>query len=470
MTPMTRSKAALRLALAAGISLLAAACAVGPRYSSPAPRPVALINADSVTASTPPVEAVWWRNFQDPVLDGLVSRALTGNLDLKAAGDRVRSARALFADARLDRYPRITSDASYARSDEQAVGFTKNPVNIESADIGFDAAWEIDLFGRVRHGVEAAAADAEAAAADARDAQVTVAAEVVRNYFELRGAQARQAVAEANAQSQRETLRLTQIQVDVGRGDPVDVQSARARLAATEATIPVLITQQAQASYRLAVLAGERPGSLDAELRTPTALPPMVKPLPVGDVTDFLRRRPDVQAAEHRLAAQTARVGVATADLFPRVKVTGFIGLLSGDVSSLFTSAGKAWSVSPAVSWPALDLGGARARLRAQQAQGDASLAAYDQTVLRAIEDLESALVAYRQQQSQIARLTDQVDASRRAADLARVRYQEGDIDFLRVLEADRTRLEAEDALTVAETAADTDVVAVYKALGGGWG
>lgn len=470
MKPSITSGSILRSALVAGVSLLAAACAVGPRYTSPNPGPVALINADSVAPSSAPVEAVWWSNFQDPVLDGLMRRALTGNLDLKVAVDRVRSARALFADARLDRYPRVSSEAGYSRSDEQAVGFTKNPVNTESADVGFDAAWEIDLFGHVRHGIEAAAADAEAAAADARDAQVTVAAEVVRNYFELRGAQARQAVAEANARSQRETLRLTQIQVDVGRGDPVDVQSARARLAATEATIPVLITQQAQASYRLAVLIGERPGVLDAELKTPTALPPMVQPLPVGDVTDFLRRRPDVQAAERRLAAQTARIGVATADLFPRVKVTGFVGFLSGDVSSLFTSAGKAWSISPAVTWPALDLGGAHARLRAQRAQGDASLATYDQTVLRAIEDLESALIAYRQQQSQIARLTEQVDASRRAADLSRVRYQEGDIDFLRVLEADRTRLEAEDALTVAETAADTDVVAVYKALGGGWG
>jgi multidrug efflux system outer membrane protein len=192
-------------------------------------------------------------------------------------------------------------------------------------------------------------------------------------------------------------------------------------------------------------------------------------PLPIGDASTFLRRRPDVQAAERRLAAETARVGVATADLFPRVRVTGFVGLLSGDVSSLFKGGSEAWSVAPSVTWPGLDLGGARARLRAQQARGDQSLAAYDQTVLRAIEELENALVSYRQRQLQLASLARQVEASRSAADLARIRYREGSIDFLVLLDAERTRLGAEDALTVARTAAETDIVALYKVLGGGW-
>jgi multidrug efflux system outer membrane protein len=174
-----------------------------------------------------------------------------------------------------------------------------------------------------------------------------------------------------------------------------------------------------------------------------------------------------VRAAERRLAAETAQTGVATADLFPRVRVTGFIGLLSGDVSSLFKSGSEAWSVSPTVTWPAFDLGGAQARLRAQKARGDESLAAYQQTALRAIEDLQDAITTYRQRQSQVASLAEQVAAARRASDLARARFKEGDIDFLRVLDADRTRLEAEDSLTQAQTAANTDVVAIYKALGG---
>ena len=194
-----------------------------------------------------------------------------------------------------------------------------------------------------------------------------------------------------------------------------------------------------------------------------------MKPVPIGDATQFLRRRPDIQAAERRLAAQTAEVGVATADLFPRVRVTGFIGLLSGDVSSLFVHNAAAWSVAPTVTWPAFDLGGAEARLRAQEARNDETLANYRQTVLRALEDLETALVAYRQQQMQIESLAEQVEAARRAADLIRLRYQEGTVDFLALLDAERTQLAAEDALSVAETGADTGVVAIYKALGGNW-
>jgi multidrug efflux system outer membrane protein len=191
--------------------------------------------------------------------------------------------------------------------------------------------------------------------------------------------------------------------------------------------------------------------------------------LPIGDAADLLRRRPDVQAAERRLAAQTAKVGVATADLFPRVRVTGFIGFLSGSASGFGNSASQAWSVAPSVSWPALDLGGAHQRLKAQEARSDAALANYDQTVLAALEDLENALVGYRQQQAQLVSLSNQAAASRRAAELARIQYKEGGIDFLVLLDAERTLLAAEDSLTVAETGVNTNVVAIYKALGGGW-
>jgi multidrug efflux system outer membrane protein len=459
----------LRLALLGGVSLLAA-CAVGPDYKAPETAPVTVQHADPATYTNVTADADWWHAFEDAELDALVKRALAGNLDLRVAVDRVRESRALFDDRRLDQFPRVTSSGGYTRSYEQVPGFGSSRVNVGSADLGFDATWEIDLFGHVQRSVEAADADAGAAEADARDAQVTVAAEVARNYFELRGAQTRRVVAEQNAQTQRETLKLTQTRVEVGRGDPTDIESAKARLAAIESTIPVFTADETRASARLAVLVGERPGALDAEL-VPLASPqkPLVKPLPIGDATNFLRRRPDVQAAERRLAAETARVGVATADLFPRVTVTGFIGLLSGDVSHLFTHGAGAYSVSPAVSWPALDLGGAHARLRAEEARSDATLANYDQTVLKAIEDLETALDAYRQQQAQIGKLVDQVTASRRAAELARIRYQEGTSDFLVLLDAQRTQLQAEDSLTAAETSANTDIVAIYKALGGSW-
>lgn len=460
----------MRTLLIAGVSLAATACAIGPRYHAPAQAPVA-VNAPDHLVTSRAEDAAWWRAFEDPVLDSLIKRALAANTDLRIAVARVHEARALFRNAQLDLAPRVTSDATYSRSDEQQPGFGTSRVDLEQADIGFDAAWEIDIFGRVRHGVEAAKAEAEAASEDVRNAQVTVAAEVARNYLELRGTQERRAVAEENAATQRETLRLTQVRFQIGRGDLVDLESARARLNATEANIPALRTLEAQSAHRLAVLVGERPGALDAELAArPQPQRMLAKTLAIGDASNFLRRRPDVRAAERRLAAETARTGVATADLFPRIKVTGFVGLLSGDVSSLFKGGSQAWAVSPTVTWPAFDLGGARARLRAQQARGDESLALYDQTVLRAIEDLQNALVAYRERQAQVASLSLQVNASRHAADLAHVRYKEGSIDFLRVLDAERTRLEAEDSLTQAETAANVDVVTIYKALGGAFG
>jgi multidrug efflux system outer membrane protein len=219
------------------------------------------------------------------------------------------------------------------------------------------------------------------------------------------------------------------------------------------------------------VLLGQRPGALDDTLKPlASPAPGLVKPLPIGAAAQFLRRRPDVQAAEWRLRAETARTGVATADLFPRIQVTGFVGLLSGDVSKLFAHGAQAWAVSPQVTWPAFDLGGAHARLRAQKARQDEILADYDRTVLTAVEDLENALTAYRQQQLRIVSLAQQVEAARKAASLARIRYKEGSTDFLVLLDAERTRLAAEDSLTSAQTAANTAIVSIYKALGGGWG
>ena len=457
----------LRPLLAAASALTLAACAVGPRYHAPNEPPAALTAMPPTLATAEPGPADWWKSFGDPELDSLVGRALAANLDVRVAVDRVREARALFRDTQLDILPRVTTDASYTRGREQVPGFTTRRVDLEQADLGFDARWEIDLFGRVRHEVAAARADAQAAQADLRDVQVTVAAEVARNYFELRGAQTRLAVAEANAGAQRDTLRLTEVRYELGRGDPVDVQSARARYSATEADIPQLRAQTALAAHRLAVLTGVRPGALDAELAAPAQAPAAPVAIAIGDASSFLRRRPDVQAAERRLAAETERTGVATADLFPRITVTGFVGFLSGDVGSLFAKNARAWSVSPTITWPGLDLGGARARLRAQEARGDERLAQYDQAVLRAVEDLQNALVSYRERQAQVASLADQVAASRRAAELAHIRYKEGHIDFLRVLDAERTRLEAEDGLAAAQTEANVDVVAVYKALGG---
>jgi len=471
MKAMTKFRKAAGLALSLTAVLMTSACAVGPHYKTPQTPPAVYINAEAqgFSAGANP-EANWWKLFGDPVLDDLEAQALSANLDLRVAADRLGQSRALLRDTRLDEFPRVTSNAGYTASNEQVPGFTTSPIHTESYTFGLDAAWEIDLFGHVQHEVEAARADAQAARADLRGAQVAIAAEVAQTYFDLRGAQARLAVARNNLKSQGETLRLTQVRFDVGNENALALASVQARLDAIEATIPALAAEEKGDNYQLAVLTGQRPGLLDQLLAPQTSAPrALVQPLPIGDAADLLRRRPDVQAAERRLAGETARVGVDTADLFPRVSVTGFVGFLSGDFSALTQASGRAWSVTPTVTWPALDLGGARARLQAQTFSADAALAQYDKTVLTALADLETAFIVYGQQQAQVKSLANQAAASKLAADLAQIQYKEGRVDFLVLLDAQRTQLAAEDALTSAETGVNTAVVGVYKALGGGW-
>ncbi len=459
-----------QLILMAAGAILLAGCAVGPNYRAPETAPAVLKNAQSpaFVAQTP--EAVWWQEFDDTELDDLMRRALAANLDLRSAYDRVRAARAVFVERKLDYAPHVQLQGAYSHSEEQQPGFGTNRFNIQSDSLGFDAAWEIDLFGHVRRSVEAARADLGAERANYQDAQVTVAAEVARNYFELRGAQKRLLVARENLSTEFKTLELTQLLDQVGRGSELDVQRSRARLKATEATIPPLEATEKQAGHRLAVLLSERPGALDQELH-PAAVATYAKTLPIGDPTELLRRRPDVRAAERELAAATARVGVATAHLFPRVNITGFVGFVSGDVGRLFgTTPGsdaRAWSVTPTVSWAAFDLGSVRARLRASEAQSDAAAANYEKVVLTALEDTENSFVAYSAQQAQLKSLTEQAQASRRAADLADAQYREGVADFLVLLDAQRTQLDAEDSVAQAEMAVNISVVAIYKALGG---
>jgi len=451
-------------------TLLLASCAVGPNYHEPQVAPVVVQNARSSGFVTQSPEALWWQEFGDAELDQLVHRALAANLDLRSAYDRVRAARAVFVEKKFDYAPHVPLQGAYSHFDEQQPGFGPARINAQSASLGFDAAWEIDLFGHVRRSVQAARADLGAEQANYQDAQVTVAAEVARNYFELRGAQKRLIVARENLSTEHQTLELTQLLDQAGRGSELDVQRSRARLKATEATIPPLEAAEKQAGYRLAVLLGERPGALDQELQS-AAVATYAKALPIGDTAELLRRRPDVRAAERRLAAATARVGVATADLFPRVNVTGFVGFLSGDVGRLFGTASdsnaRAWSITPTVSWAAFDMGSVRARLRASEAQSDAAAANYEKVVLTALEDTENSFVAYSARQTQLKSLTEQAQASRRAAELADTRFREGAADFLVLLDAQRTQLDAEDSVAQAQTAVNVSVVAIYKALGG---
>jgi outer membrane protein, multidrug efflux system len=457
----------MRLAYVSLLALTLAACAVGPNYRAPETAPAQFIAAEAAGVAEQPFEAKWWGQFGDPVLDDLVARALNGDLDLKIAAARVDESRAILGAARRTRWPDVTADVAHSESHGQQPGLTDERIDVKSNDVGFATLWELDLFGRVRRGIEAAGAEAGAADARLRDTQVIVAAEVARNYLELRGAQKRLAVARANLEYQRETLELTKTRFDLGRGTQLDVSSAQARSSATEAEIPSLVAAETVAANRLAVLLGLRPGALAEEL-APRELAPHLTTLAVGAPEELLKRRPDIRAAERELAAATARVGLAKADLFPRLTLTGFIGFIAGDAGDLGESQSRAWSLTPAFSWAGFGSGG-RAHVAAAEARTDAALATYESTVLRALEETENAFAVYGAQRQRLSALIEQAAASREAAELARVRYREGAVDFLRLLDAERTLLQAEDALAGGETDLNTAVVLIYKALGGGW-
>ncbi|TDB27810.1 TolC family protein [Stenotrophomonas sp. ATCM1_4] len=454
------------LTVAVASALLASCMTVGPDYKAPPVQPVQLQGtADPAFSSVSPV-ADWWSQFNDPVLTQLMHGALAGNLDLRIAMARVRMARAAFTEQRLDQLPHVTAGGSQDRRKQPDASQGGERVFSETYQLGFDAGWELDLFGRQRRAAEAARADLGAERDNLLDAQVTVAAEVARNYFELRGTQKRIAVARQTLVNLRDTQQLTETRWKLGAGSELDVQSSRARLKAIEADIPLLEVSEVQSRHRLAVLLGQRPEALDALLQ-PREVPAFAQALPLGDTTDLLRRRPDVRAAERRLAAATARVGVATADLFPRISVSGFVGFLGGDANGLVNGNNKAWSLTPSISWAAFDFGTVRARLRASKAQADGVAAEYEKTVLLALEDTENALTRYAKEQSRLAIIAEQAEAARRAEALAQIQYREGSQDFLALLDAQRNQLAADDALAAAEATVNVNVVSVYKALGG---
>ncbi len=457
----------LKTALFGVLIVTAAACGVRRPYVAPNVPPAALSHVDTALTVEQPFDPRWWQQFEDPVLDDLVGRALAANHDVRMAVARVDQARAFFDDVALDRFPTAVVGASVDRRDQAIPGFSERPRPITTYRAGFDAFWEIDVFGRVRSQVRAAAANAEGFEAEVDNVRVSVAAEVARNYFELRGLQQQLAVAERSLLNQRETLRLTQVRRDAGIGEEQDVASAAARVAAIEASIPPIRSAIAEREHHLAVLIGVRPGALGVDL-TPRAYPPLTKALAIGEPGSLLRRRPDVRAAERRLASATAREGVAAAELFPQISISGFLGLLAGRGSDFFkVSDSRAWAVTPALSWAGFDIGSARARLRGAEGATRESIAEYEQVVLRAIEETENALVNYREEQERLVRLGDQARESTRAATIARTRYQAGVVDFLALLDAERTQLQAEDAVAQAEAGVFTSVIALYKALGG---
>ncbi|MEH3022005.1 MAG: TolC family protein [Pseudomonas oryzihabitans] len=451
------------------LALAVSACAVGPHYQAPEPAPAQLkASQQPAVYDQGRFETLWWRQFEDPTLNALVASSLDGNRELRAAFARLRAARALRDDDANDLYPTVTSRASSQLGKAQQPGFTEERVNSDRYDLGLDMAWELDLFGRVRHTLEGSDARADAAAADLAGLQVSLIAELVDAYGDLRGAQLRERIARDNLGNQREARRLTGTLRDEGMGSDLDVQRSEARLAATEASLPEFQAQATRARNRIAILLGQRPDALSVDL-SPKALPAIATRLPIGDPGELLRRRPDVAAAERRLAAATADVGVATADLFPRVSLSGFLGFTAGRGSQIGSSAARAWGLGPSISWAAFDLGSVRARLRGARAGSDEALANYEQQVLTALEESANAFSDYGRRQERLQALIRQSVASRAAAEQAEIRYREGGTDFLVLLDAQRERLAAEDQQAQGEIELYRGIVALYKALGGGW-
>ncbi|MGF1463219.1 MAG: efflux transporter outer membrane subunit, partial [Maricaulaceae bacterium] len=457
-------------------------CLVGPDYAPPATEEVASTGfGQSPGADANPGQpaALWWRRFNDDELSTLVTLALAENRDLRTAVANLNGSRALLGLERLELFPRAQVDGAFTRSRPSAAGLGAALPFLEEGleafddqsliDLGLSASWEADFFGRVRRSIEAARADLQEAAFLYQNAAVLVASDVALAYVDLRGAQLQLAVAAQNAENQLATLDLTERLQEGGRATALDVARAQAQYETTLASVPPLEAAAATAVHRLAVLTGRAPATLRDMTATPSTLPVPLAEILIGDPKGLLQRRPDIRAAERALAAETARIGVATADFFPQVSFSGAFGISSATLTNFGTIPSIDFNFGPQITWAGFDLPRVRARIRAADAQAEAALAVYEQTVLLALEQTENAFVAYNRESERLDRLERVVEASAEAARLAQLRYENGVDDFLDVLDAQRTLLEAETLLADSQTARLRNLVAIYRALGGGW-
>ena len=457
------------------LTVLAAAvlsgCAVGPNYVRPhTPVAAQFAGAEPAVYSNQQAQVEFWKQFEDPTLDQLVGDALGANYDLRIAVGRLVQARALRNQSRFDLAPTVTASGGYTKQHVQAVENPfGGPYTTRLYNAGFDATWELDFFGGVRRNIQARNAELEGQVANLHDAQVSVIAEVARNYFELRGEQTQLAVAEANVKNQQQVLQLTQAQRSAGSGTDLDVARAQAQLSTTLSTIGPLEAAISRSIHRLGVLTGRDPDALTGQLSAPHELPPLPRIVPVGSPADMLRRRADIRAAERNLAASTDLVGVAVSNLFPKVTFNGSFGFAAAEPSGFGTANSRSYTIGPAISWAAFDLGRVHEQIAGAKAGAVIALDQYHGTVLNALEETEDALVTHARDRDQLKNAEDAASASATAARLAKIRYEGGMVDFLSVLDAERTQLQAEDALAQDRTAAATSLIAVYKALGGGW-
>lgn len=465
------------------LALLLNACASAAAYRQPQVEiPAAFRERLDSLAPPPPPTTVpvvagdtvgeYWRALGDTTLDRLLGQALSGNLDVEVARARIRGARAARLETALDFVPTVTAAGGYTRQRLAGATFPIGDGSFPDQDIwdaGFDASWELDVFGRIRRGVQARGALVGAAEEELRNVRVSLAAELARVYFELRGAQEQLAVAERNGENQRRTLELTRQRLDAGRGTAFDTERAQAQLSITLASIPALEARVAAAQYRIGVLAGRPPAAVAGELDSIAPMPPLPATVTVAAPDSLIRRRPDVAAAERRVAAEHAFVGAAKAEYLPSLNLGGSAGFTSADFGDLGGDGTFRYAVGPFITWPALNLGRVKARVDQSRSLEAEARAQYNQTVLLALEEVEAALVGYRTSLGRVDRFRDAATASTRAAELASLRFTGGVADFLQVLDAQRTQLEAEDQLAQSRTDASTAYAALYKALGGEW-
>ncbi|HZR17686.1 MAG TPA: efflux transporter outer membrane subunit [Verrucomicrobiae bacterium] len=460
------------------MTALLSGCAVGENYDSPQVSvPAAYPQTPSALSNgTPQDLSQWWLVFHDPQLDSLIKQATQANFDLRLAQARVREARAQAGVARSTLWPTANTTGEYSRqrlSEHSPNGLlargAHQALEQNLFDAGFDANWELDIFGGNRRGLEAAQAELGAVEEARRGVLITVISDVGLNYLDLRGLQKQLAVAQDNLRLQEQTLALTQDRFRAGLANELDTARAEAQAANTRSQIPLLEEDIQRSIHRLGILIGKQPAELEAQLAASAPIPPATPGIPIGLPSDLLRRRPDIRQAEREVAAATARIGVATADLFPRFFLTGAAGLQSLNASDFFTAGSRFWSIGPSMQWPIFTAGRIRQNIKVQNARQEQSLIRYEQTVLTSLEEVENALVACGKEEEHHLALVQSEAANRRAVELAGERYRSGLVDFLNVLETQRSLLDAQDQLARSERTTDQNLIRLYKALGGGW-
>jgi NodT family efflux transporter outer membrane factor (OMF) lipoprotein len=453
-----------------------AGCAVGPNYQAPKVSTPARWDSslEGGETNSPVALARWWKNFGDTNLDSYIVTAIQSNLTLRVAEAHVREARAQKGIVSANLWPSLNGNGSYSRNHYSANTFPPLsrfgvPLNYNLYDANFDAAWELDIFGGTRRAVQAATAQIGAAEYNQRDVLVSVLAEVARNYISARAYQERLAIARSNIKVEQDVLDLTSDLFEKGLGSDLDVEQSKALLNTTESQVPSLEISFDESVRSLAVLLGQPPDALMNEMLAGKDIPITPPVVPVGLPSDLLLRRPDVQKAERDLAAATAQIGVAKADLFPKFSLTGIAGFQSTSAGNWFDYASRYWSAGPTVQWELFEAGSIMANIHVQNARQEEAFSTYQQTVLVALEDVENALTAYAKEQVRRESLRRSVAANQEALELSTQLYKNGLADFIRVLNSETSLYATQDALVESDQNVSQDLVQLYKALGGGW-